>query len=468
MRNIQPSTAPTTAPVESDPALRFVLETATVALDPPGFDQAAAALASELAVKLGCSRVTIGLADRLKHRVVASSHTVERAGKQRIHRDIEGLMDEAADQSCPIFHPEPEGMPAYIGHAHRAFAQTAGLACLYTFLLFDHEDRFGAITLEWEQQPERADIRELMHLSTLCGPVLAAKYRADHPWRHWRQRRARKEGRGRGGRWLRTGLFAALAGASLLALAMPATHWVKAEVTIEPEQEHTIVAPMQGFVERSLLRAGDTVRAGEELGRLDRRELELEREKLNSELQQTRREYRGALAGHDRMQTAVFKARADQARAKLALIAEQIKRTGLVSPIDGYVVSGDLSQAIGSPVNRGDVLFEIAPLQAYRVILRVDERDVGFVKEGMQGRLVLNGTPGEELPFQIQRVTPVAESQGGLNVFRVEAKLNNTPAHLRPGMTGVAQVKAGEASIAWIATHRALDWLQLTFWTLEW
>lgn len=466
MTNPQLSAASYNEPVDSDSAMRFVLEMTSVALDGPGFEQAAAGFVSELAIKLGCSRVTIGVKARARHQVVATSHTIERAGKQRIHRDIEGVMDEAADQSQPVFHPEPKDVPVYIGHAHRDFAQTQGLARVYTFLLFDHEERFGAITLEWENEPERADIRELMHLSTMCGPVLAAKYRASHPWRHWRSSRWQQRKRSR--RWVRKGIAAALVAVAAFLLATPSTHWVKADVSIEPEQKRSIVAPMQGFVEHSLLRAGDEVQAGEELGRLDRRELELERQKLNSELQQSKREYRGALASHDRGQTAVFKARADQARAKLALIAEQIKRTSLVSPIEGYVVSGDLSQLIGTPVNRGDTLFEIAPLQAYRVVLQLDERDAGFIVEGLHGSLVLNGSPGEELPMRVRRLTPVAESHGGRNFFRVEAELVDTHANLRPGMTGVARVDAGEASLGWILTHRLVNWLKLTFWTLEW
>jgi hypothetical protein len=33
-------------------------------------------------------------------------------------------------------------------------------------------------------------------------------------------------------------------------------------------------------------------------------------------------------------------------------------------------------------------------------------------------------------------------------------------------MRGVAKIAAGERSAAWIATHRLLDWLRLTAWSL--
>jgi hypothetical protein len=40
------------------------------------------------------------------------------------------------------------------------------------------------------------------------------------------------------------------------------------------------------------------------------------------------------------------------------------------------VVKGDLSQSLGAAVERGNVLFELAPLDSYRVIMKVDERDI--------------------------------------------------------------------------------------------
>jgi len=38
---------------------------------------------------------------------------------------------------------------------------------------------------------------------------------------------------------------------------------------------------------------------------------------------------------------------------------------------------------------RGDVLFEIAPLEDYRVVLKVDERDIRDVAQGQHGELLL-------------------------------------------------------------------------------
>ena len=67
-----------------------------------------------------------------------------------------------------------------------------------------------------------------------------------------------------------------------------------------------------------------------------------------------------------------FGAQIEQAEAQLALVEEQLSRARLVAPFDGFIVVGDLSQSLGSPVERGDVLFEVAPLDGFRVVLEVD------------------------------------------------------------------------------------------------
>jgi hypothetical protein len=59
-----------------------------------------------------------------------------------------------------------------------------------------------------------------------------------------------------------------------------------------------------------------------------------------------------------------------------------------VADFDGVVVLGDLSQSLGSPVEKGQVLFEVAPLNSYRE-LRVDERDIAEVAVGQRGPLLL-------------------------------------------------------------------------------
>src|SRR6516165_12499482 len=108
---------------------------------------------------------------------------------------------------------------------------------------------------------------------------------------------------------------------------------------------------------------------------------------------------REALAKHDRTNLVVLESQIRQAGSQLALAEEKLARARIVAPFDGIVVSGDLSQMLGSPVEKGKTLFELAPLDAYRVIIHVGERDVPYVSVKQHGILALEGTPGDPLPL---------------------------------------------------------------------
>jgi len=206
------------------------------------------------------------------------------------------------------------------------------------------------------------------------------------------------------------------------------------------------------------------VREGQVLCRLDDRELKLEQTKLISEREQLRRKHRQALAVQDRPSMAVLVAQIDQTEATLALVTDKLARATLVAPFDGVVISGDLSQLLGTPVEQGKVLFQIAPLNSYRVILQVDERDISFLEVGQRGELTLSGVLNERMAFNVQQITPVSTPQEGRNFFRVEAHLIHGSARIRPGMEGVGKVVVGERRLIWIWTHSLLDWLRLSLW----
>jgi multidrug efflux pump subunit AcrA (membrane-fusion protein) len=170
------------------------------------------------------------------------------------------------------------------------------------------------------------------------------------------------------------------------------------------------------------------------------------------------------MAERDRSQVRILQAQMQQAEVELDLIAEQRRRTRLVAPFDGVITRGDLSQSLGSPVERGEVLFEVAPQDDYRIILEVDGSDIAFVRAGQAGRITLQALPGQARPFTVHRVTPISSVEEGRSFFRVEASLEGVGAGLRPGMDGVAKIDIGSRSLLWIWTHSALDWLRMAWW----
>ena len=202
--------------------------------------------------------------------------------------------------------------------------------------------------------------------------------------------------------------------------------------------QQAAVAPFNGYIREAPVRAGDMVKQGAVLAALDDRELKLEWLKHRSEQEEQLKQYRQAMAEHNQAQVLIVSAQLEQTRAQIDRVQDQLQRTLVTAPFDGMVVSGDLSQSLGAPVERGTVLYEVAPLSSFRVIVKVDERDIGDVKEGQRGNILLSAFPHDPIPFQVEKITPVSTAKEGRNYFRVEAKLDSersatAPRHGRRG-----------------------------------
>ncbi|MDJ0851273.1 MAG: efflux RND transporter periplasmic adaptor subunit [Myxococcota bacterium] len=430
---------------------------------------ASTALCTELATRLGCERVSLGLLRAGRMRVQAISHSAHFDERTQLVRDLAAAMDEAADQDTTLVHPPPPEAPPRIVRAHESLAQEHGVWDSCTLPLPSAGRIVGALTLERPagQRFGAADVLTCEQIAALVGPIVALQRRAEAGLfeelrEKLRTQRARLAGPGH--LRLKLGLAGSLLGLLLLSFA-EADHRVAADATLEGRGKRAIVARVDGYIAEANARAGDEVRQGQVLGQLDDRDLRVERQKWAARREQLRKEYFEAMATHDRSRISITNAKVAQAQAQLALLEEQLGRTRFLAPFDGVVVKGDLSQSLGSPVTRGELLFEIAPLDGYRVILEVDERDIADVFEGSRGRLTLSAMPGQPLPFTVERVTPVATAEDGGNYFRVEAQLDHPPDSLRPGLEGVAKIDAGTRRIGWIWTHDIVDWVRLRLWT---
>ena len=219
---------------------------------------------------------------------------------------------------------------------------------------------------------------------------------------------------------------AGLIGLALFLIFAKAEHRVTAKSVLEGELQSAAVAPFDGFIRSAPVRAGDTVKRGDLLVTLDDRDLVLDQLKWRAERDKVSQKQREALAKHDRSNLVVLAAQIRQAESQLALAEEKLARARIVAPFDGIVVSGDLSQMLGSPVEKGKTLFELAPLDSYRLVIHVDERDVRYVSLEQRGIVALAGMPGDPVPLIVTKIMPVNVAEEGRNSFRVEARLTET------------------------------------------
>jgi len=432
-------------------------------------DHASLAIVNELATKLRADRISLGMERDGRLKVRAISRTALFDPKSQLVESLANAMEEVVDQESCVSFPSIPGSRGRVNVALRDVAARAGDKAVLGVPMMNRGKPTGALILERSVGPAfDADTVLLCEmLGELLGPPLERMLNEER-WLSGRLVDKLAEWRdsllGPRRPTLKLSAIIVLLAALFLAFA-DGEFRVSAKTVVEGAVQRAVVAPFESYLADALVRAGDTVVAGQLLARLDDRDLRLERVKWSSELEQTEQKYREALAKRDRSASRVLAAQLSQAEAQLALTDEKLARTRLVAPFDGIVVSGDLSQLLGAPLEQGKVLFELAPLNAYRVILMVDERDIGYVSPTQQGELALTGLSGQTLRFTVKTITSVSAPQEGRNVFRVEAALEQAPRALRPGMEGVGKIAAGERRLIWIWTRNFIDWARIRFWT---
>lgn len=449
-----------------------VLETMAVALRHGKLRQALFEVANTLRQHFTCTRVAIGLVSDATVRLVTLSEAAVFEKHAFLVKAYEQAMEEAHDEGRAVRTSSVAAIDAAAGARawpkHEALRTVSGAGAALSFPLMLGAQAIGVLTLEREATPfSDDDLVWFDAFAALIAPIIEQRQAAEcGAFRRLGRdvRQVLKKIFGPRHLTWKAGTATALLLCAILTL-VPISYRVSAKTVIEGEIQRVVAAPFEGFVGAAYVRAGDTVKAGQPLAQLDDRELRIEEAKWSSERDQYDNRLREAMAGHDLVAMQVVGAQLRQSSAQLALVIEKISRARLSAPFDGIVVSGDLSQQIGAPVETGKKLFEIAPLQSYRIILQVDERDIRHLRMGQAGRLVMTGIAGEPMDFTVAKVTPVATAQEGRNFFRVEAVLAEASPRLRPGMEGVGKVEVGSRSLWWALTHTFTDWLILSLWT---
>ena len=411
-------------------------ELMATALQQRHLQASALAVANELAARLQCDRVAIGFEERDRITPLAMSHTATFDARSDLVRAIGEAMDEVLDLGVAVSLPKPaDDELGAIAHEQSAIA--LGAQAMLSVPLVDEARTIGVITLERQQGPDFTPMEQRIAaaVGVLLGPAWALQRLNERSW----LQRARDQAREAlqalfGPRHPGAKMLGAVLALVLLALALwQADHRVSARTVIEGSTQLARVAPFDGFVAEGLVRAGDTVKRGQLMARLDDRDLKLERARWVAELDQAQRKYQVAMAQADRGTMGVLARRSHQAEAQLALVDEKLARAEVVAPFDGVVVSGDLSQAIGTPVEQGGCCSRSRRSRAIASCSRWTTATSLAWPSAQPGELVLSSLPDRAMPFTVSSITSVATQQDGRNVFRVEAQVQGAPAAPAPG-----------------------------------
>ncbi len=428
------------------------------------FFSASQRLSSMLAARFHCNWVAIGWKQR-RMKVTAISHQTQQVNKMNLVRAIEDAMSEAVMmREAIVCHEQADASHP----AHDHLLKSHQLSNVLTVPMFHNEQYLGAVCLERETQKSFSVLETQLVTDVLqvLTPVLDDKKSRD---RHivikmadaFKQQMQRLLGAGYYGRKIS---LVSLIIISLILGLVKTDYQVNADAVLQGKVVRVISAPFEGYIEAAPVRAGDQVKKDQLIVHLDDRDLRLERLNWQTKKIQLQREQQEASAQHDRAEAKIKAAEIQQAQAQLTLAETRLARTQLKAPFDGLIVEGDLSQRLGGLVQKGEVLMQLTPLNAYRVEIQVDEAQIDHVRKGQRGELLLRSLPDKAVAFTIKRITPVSETADGINYFKVEAQLIEIPASLRPGMEGIAKINAGQRSLFFVLTRSLTQWLRLTFW----
>ncbi|MEN0037767.1 MAG: efflux RND transporter periplasmic adaptor subunit [Cellvibrio sp.] len=439
--------------------------------------ETAISLVNLLAGFLQATRVSLGLRTAKGIDLEAISFSANFDKRTQAMQAISEAMLESAEQGTAIdFSPSASAselpntetpLPGLITRAHQQLQQQQHLQSVHSLLVRNGEVIVGVLTIELDKQTNLSDdqrsfLQQAMHFA---GAILALRQQVTASvWQGLKRRTAQRMERWFGEGIWRGKIIATLLLVFIVALFVPIEYRIGADATLQTTEKHLVVSPHDGYLGKIIARPGDSVKKGAPLAQLNDEDLRLERRKLASQVQQYRQAYDTALANSNRVDAAIANAQMDQASIQLRLIDQQLERTQLNAPMDGIIVSDDISQTQGAPVKQGDVLFEIAAAQGFLVQVFVDERDIANVHVGQDGQVKFSSLPGEVFAVRVKKITPISEVRDGRNYFRVDAELTRELDVLRPGMTGTGKLTVGRRALGWIMFHDLWHWLRLSLW----
>ncbi len=159
--------------------LKLALELVSTLLEQEGLKEGTAGFATELASRLGCDRVTVGLLKRRRIRVTAVSHSAQFDRRSNLLRAVETAMEEATDQAEPVVYPPDRDTSPVVAHAHEMLVRESGAGSAVSYPLMSGEEVVGALSLE-RPPGKRFDLPTLElceAVAAVAGPIIDLKHR---------------------------------------------------------------------------------------------------------------------------------------------------------------------------------------------------------------------------------------------------------------------------------------------------
>ncbi len=248
------------------------------------------------------------------------------------------------------------------------------------------------------------------------------------------------------------------------------TSTVTASGTLSPLKTVQVGSQVSGRIIELLADFNSQVKKGDVIARIDPSLLESDKSRSKANLQSARASYSKAVADRDNAKLiyertkklaqdgvaaqqeveatqttyTVAKANVEAASAAVAVAKAAIDTadtnllyTTIVSPIDGVVISRDVSvgQTVAASLSAPTVFTIAEDLRAMEVHTNVAESDVGQLQPQMKVTFTVDAYPTEKFRGVVQQIRNAAQTVQNVVTYDAVVLVDNDQLKLRPGMT---------------------------------
>lgn len=369
-------------------------------------------------------------------------------------RAMEAALDDIALQDATLTHPPAPDAPTAI-----SLRRLCGLADASTAIGMPLRDAEGNVLGAWlsvGQLPIPLALDMIGEFNAAAGQAISWLMRAERGPLTRTARKAWRTIRRNRGRYLAITLAAVIA-----ILLLPAPYRVRTHCELQPVTRRFVAAPYAGVLARAEVAPGDVVQADQVLARMDDRELVWELTGLEAELKHAAQQRDTAMAGGKVGEAQLARLEIERLETRRQLLEHRRGHLEIRSPLSGVVVSGDWQKGQGVPLETGQTLFEIAPLDRMVVEVAIPQEEISHARAEQPVTMRLEAFPLRSWRGKIERLHPRAELRENRSVFLAELTLENVDDLLRPGMKGRAKIASGWHPLGWNLFHRAWESMAL-------
>lgn len=245
--------------------------------------------------------------------------------------------------------------------------------------------------------------------------------------------------------------------------------FVNAAGEISPAEQVSVRPEVNGRIATLPVDVSDKVNQGDVLFTLDDKDIQIERESTEKDverarlqLEQAERNYqraRGLFDGnllsqelYEQAQTEYELARnsRDRSDKQLELIHDRLSKTRVAAPFDCTVLTRPVSigQAVSGSggFNSGTEVLTIANLEDLVINAHINQADVSRLKVDQQVEVQVEAVPGLVVTGLVERIAPQATIKNGIKGFASRILLKHADARVRPGMTASIRIPVASAS----------------------